>query len=1331
MPKQCESLGKSEACLLARLASGAVDSDNPRLECRECGCTLADLDAFGGQVAQRLGEAAEVTSDLRSDMAAIHRAGKLAAGVWGRDPDKTSAPRDPDETQVESANAHDLTVPALAEIAKLTTQLPGYEDLEQIGKGGMGVVYKARHLKLRRTVALKMIKPGEFDDPSYIQRFQSEAAAAAQLDHPGIVQVFDVGEFAGRHYFSMALVDGGNLSQLVAEHPLVERRAAEITVQIADAIAAAHARGLIHRDLKPANVLLDADGNPRITDFGLAKSITGESDLTATGQVLGTPSYMPPEQATGDISQVREAADIYSIGAILYHLVTGRPPFHASNSFDTLRQVIEQEPVPPSRLNSKVSHDLETICLKCLEKEPARRYVSARELADDLNRFLRHEPIQARAITPAGRFWRWCKRNPVVSLLSAAVLLALLFGGAGTTYFAKVAERRAVVRAEEAVASEREARQLRAQAERGERLARKRLAASFIERGWRAFQQADPAAALLWHAEAMRTEMEAPGEIEERPDETNHRIRLAEVLAWTPKPPLILYHDGAVRKIVYSRDGRRVVTASDDGAARIWDAETGEPVGQPLRHGGIVNHAVFSADGQLVATASDDHTARIWNANTGLPVTEPLPHDQGVLIAAFHPAGNRLVTGGRGALIRLWNVADGTLVREPWRYTSPGLNGWVQSAAFSPDGSRLVAAGRVSQISFWDAETGQAILEPTKYSTAGNYLEFSPDGKHLLICGQPGDTQVLDVETAKPVLPTVKASTWGSYIYATYAPNGKRFATAYTIDKHAQIWDAADGKLVAKTGEHRQDITHCAFSPDSRLLATAGEAGGVWFWNAETGEAESMEFAHDHRVSWVAWRPDGRQFAAACGDGTARLWDTSARLPEVETIARPEPQRSVKSYQLSRDGNRLLIEYDQQRFAVYELPSCELVTKLFQIEEKLLSFHFSETGRYLAVRIDPEPEKNHPSSYVRYGPAAIFDLSADQPTLHHLKGPDLKNGYPNYAKDIHFTSDDGCVGVLHNSGVDLFELPALNKRATAMQRSGYPQPTDTFASFQFDRSGQHLLVHFQTHEERDGKRLESGTNARRFSAIDGKPAGEIFEYDPERPWQPPAEFSPDGKLAYVQGSDGFPGAWDLQTGKRQESLSRDAVMGSSVYFEVSPNGKRMLEYSGQRWKLRTYDIEADRPLTPRIEFYRRFKASFTPDGRRVVVYGPSLATTRWDKNQTEGLAKLWDAASGQQVTPDMHFEDAIDHLKPSIFSLDGRFFVGTSADGDTVVRAVRRLDWPVEEIVTLAHLAAHRRIDETGAIVPLERAQWEEIRGQLSADRTEYLRQPLATAQND
>jgi serine/threonine-protein kinase len=325
-----------------------------------------------------------------------------------------------------------VTLPQLPAVA-------GYELLNELGRGGMGVVYKARHVSLNRVVALKMILTGPHAGTEELARFRAEAEAQARVQHPNIVQIYEIGDAAGCPYFAVEFMDGGSLAQQLAGNPQPPRQAARLLETLAGAVHNAHQHGLVHRDLKPANVLLTADSVAKVTDFGLAKRLPGPGSQpgyvgpTRSGAILGTPSYMAPEQAAGKIEAITPATDIYALGAILYELLTGRPPFLGALPLETLLHVQTQEPVPPRRLQPHVPRDLETICLKCLHKEPSQRYATAQALADDLQRFRADRPIQARPTSAAERLWRWCRRRPAVASLAAALVLALAGSFAAVT----------------------------------------------------------------------------------------------------------------------------------------------------------------------------------------------------------------------------------------------------------------------------------------------------------------------------------------------------------------------------------------------------------------------------------------------------------------------------------------------------------------------------------------------------------------------------------------------------------------------------------------------------------------------------------------------------------------------------------------------------------------------------------------------------------------------------------------------------------------------------------------------------------------------------------
>jgi hypothetical protein len=500
--------------------------------------------------------------------------------VTGAYPPAERAPLDPDANRTgayppvpESTAAPGDSTPSTPPLGTKVRYIGNYELLEELGRGGMGVVYKARQITLKRLVALKMILAGEHAGPHELARFRSEAEAVARLQHPHIVQIYEVGEHEGHPYFSLEFCPGGGLDRKLNGTPLPPQEAARLLETLARAMHAAHQAGVVHRDLKPANVLLTAEGQPKITDFGLAKKLD-EAGQTQSNAVLGTPSYMAPEQAQGRSKEIGPAADVYALGALLYECLTGRPPFRATTALDTLRQVVADDPVPPGRLQSQTPRDLETVCLKCLHKEPARRYPSALELAEELWAFREGRPIRARPVGGAERLWRWCRRNPAVAGLLAAVALTLLLGAGVASLFAVRAEARRQVAEAERLRADEQAEQARK--EKGRADEQTREARQWALQASRRLYVADlRLAQQAWEANQVGRLLEVLEE--QRPERTGGLdLRGFEWYYWWRccHSDLLTFqgHTGLVNSVAFSPEGKRLASASYDHTVKVWDA---------------------------------------------------------------------------------------------------------------------------------------------------------------------------------------------------------------------------------------------------------------------------------------------------------------------------------------------------------------------------------------------------------------------------------------------------------------------------------------------------------------------------------------------------------------------------------------------------------------------------------------------------------------------------------------------------------------------------------------------------------------------------------------
>jgi WD40 repeat protein/tRNA A-37 threonylcarbamoyl transferase component Bud32 len=727
--------------------------------------------------------------------------------------------------------------------APARSAIAGYEVLGELGRGGMGVVYKARQIRLNRSCALKMILAGDLAGARDTARFLAEAAAAARLRHPHIVQVYALGEHDGRPYLELEYLEGGSLAKWLDGTPWPPHRAAELIATLAGAVEAMHARGIVHRDLKPSNILLEADGTPKVADFGLAKALGADSGLTRTEEVLGTPGYMAPEQARGEAKQVGPAADVYALGAILYELITGRPPFRAATVLETLELVRSAEPVPPRRLVPRLPRDLETIGLKCLAKEPTERYPTAGALAADLGRFVAGEPVSVRAPGVVERAAKWARRKPTLAAAYTLGLLAALLGGLGGT---AVWQWRAAERARDSADS---ARREAVAARDAERKAREQLAAveygRTIEVAHQKWRENKVAAALAL-LDSTRADL--------RGWEWRYVHRLCHSDLLTLKG-----HTDDVFSASFSRDGSRIVTGSWDATAKVWDARTGAEILTLKGHNEDVRSASFSPDGSRIITGSSDGTAKVWDARNGAELLTLKGHTGGVWSASFSPDGSRVLTANLDGTAKVWDAKTGAVLLSLNKVQTVE----TACAAFSPDGSRIVTVTGDKTAKVWDAKTGAEVLTLKGHADEVWSASFSPDGSRIVTASSDETAKVWDAKSGAELL-TLKGHTQSVNV-ASFSRDGSRIVTS-SPDKTARVWDARTGAEVLTLRGHTEDVWSASFSPDGSRVVTSSGDKTAKVWDAKTGAEVLKLKGHTDDVFSASFSPDGSRVVTSFRD---------------------------------------------------------------------------------------------------------------------------------------------------------------------------------------------------------------------------------------------------------------------------------------------------------------------------------------------------------------------------------------------------------------------------------------------------------------------------------
>ncbi|MFO0808342.1 MAG: protein kinase [Gemmataceae bacterium] len=1081
-----------------------------------------------------------------------------------------------------------------------------YELLDEVARGGMGVVYRARQVSLSRTVALKMILAGQFASAEDVRRFRAEAGAAALLDHPNIVPVYEVGEHDGQQYFTMKFVEGGNLAQCP---PMAIGDAVRLVATVARAVHFAHQRGVLHRDLKPGNILLEDGGRPVVSDFGLAKVITDATaggPRTRTGAVLGTPSYMAPEQAAGQ--PVTTAADVYGLGAVLYHALTGRPPFRADTAYKTMRHVIEDEPIAPSSYNRDVDADLETVCLKCLAKEPTRRYESAAALADDLRRWLTGEPVLARRISPYERAKKWARRRPAAAALVAVSTLAVLVL-AGGGWVATVRDRRA------------NEELLRAAADLQDTfdLSRRRLYAAQM-------QQAQQA--LEYHNLGQADELlDAWDGRDGRPDlrgfewyylkRQGHREQYGfPGRRGTTSQKADEPHQGTIMALAFSADERLLVSGDAAGRVKLWDLIAGREyaewllpaiggdrhvtsVGFALAHDGrsllalvrgapgdgatwyVIGFTVGSAVHRILATgtagaAAADGPALAVATAAGVRLFRPdvaEPTDLGaagtVQRLAFSPDEQTLAASATGGTVRIWNLTTGagrTVAPKPWAADGP--------IAVSNGGTLLIATGWKKAF-VWDApsEKGRELKVPEGGAAD---VRFALGGKEFWLaltdcrverwCGGTSSSDdrqrttsyagaLTVVDTARDSVNDNLGYHYGGVVALASADGGRFLAsssyygTAY-LHSFEQPTDKSRLTYCHGPFRHAEGVSAVAVTRTGRLVATGGQDYAVKVW--ETAAFRENDSLHTHGLGWVlaaAISPDGRTLAAAgTSKERANVYGTSD-VALVDIATREETGRlpgggwAAMSVAFAPDGATLAVTAKAEYRREGDK---DVVTtpsiNLWDVATRTKRREFASFG-------NGQPAA-HTVAFSPDGSMLVAANSSAERLYEVSSGRLLWENMVNGTAAVAF-SPDGRTVVRgnYNDGTVTFLDPATGREGRKFgQRYG-----GGYTSSWYDFVGNRCLA-----TSPNGRRvaLSGRTNdfsapgvVRVYDAADGHAIAELIGHRAEV-WA--VAYSPDGRTIATGSEDHTVKVWDAATGLELLTLRGHSARVSSVAF--SPDG---------------------------------------------------------------------------------------------------------------------------------------------------------------------------------
>jgi WD40 repeat protein len=998
-------------------------------------------------------------------------------------------------------------------------ELGDYVLVEQIGSGGSGTVHRAWQRSLERFVAIKLVEGGSAADA---ERFQREARTAARLTHPHIVPIYEVGAHEGRQFLVMRLIDGQSMDRVRVDH----RRAIALMCQAINAISYAHKSGVVHRDLKPHNLILERGGeHVWVTDFGIARPLAGSATLTAPGNVIGTPAYMPPEQARG--GRCDERSDVYSLGATLYELITGRSPFDDADLITLITRVLSTEPPPARRIDPTVAADVEVIIGKAMAKDPAHRYPSARELEEDLRRYLAGEPIRARPPSLIRLTTAAIRRHPVVT--SAIAFSLALVGALAVTGFLHTLRVKGQL-AENMVA---EANALGAAGQWEDARARYREAATALQR--LGLPSVGPELGLL------DAEHQAP-------------------------PPLLSLrgHTGPVRAMAFLPDGRRALSASDDGTLRLWDVLLGRTLRALTAHEGPVIAVAVAADGKHALSGGQDGTLRYWDLD-GVAAPVVLQAQGGpVWKVALSPDGRHALSRTAGGVVELWDLVEGRVKR-----TLSVASKRVLAVAFSPDGRYALTPRNVenrgenlnSRASLWEVDTGKEVQTVGAFDSEIESVAFSPDGHRLLTGGYDRLVSLWDLDTGRRLL-ALKGHRHG-LMGVAFSPQN-RVIISGGQDQAVKLWDATEGKLV-RSFETGDDILGMAVSSDGRFILTGGDDGTLSLWDLTVGQEARSFSGHVSAVLSAAVAADGQLAFSGGQDHKVRVWD-AATGQEIRSL---DYGSSVHAIAASRDGHLVAAGGTGTKILLWDLhaggPPRELV------------------GNVGAIRgLDFSPDGRHLLSGSERGEVKVWEVARGVEEHSWNQGREVRS--------VAF-GDDGRRVMAANFGGTARIWDAVTGQ---LVRELQPIPVERIGAVAMSRDGRYAATGNDTRLIRlwdlaTGKQLRilaghlGDVRAVRFSADGGlvlsaSRDGTLRVWDTASgralhafSWLPDDirsfAASPDGRFAIAGNEEGALAVWDFDQ-VRQQAVLEPVLAGARAVLDRDPQDARALATLGAWYALR-------------------------------------------------------------------------------------------------------------------------------------------------------------------